>query len=727
MKQLACLLVIMTMPVHSQNPEWINLTYGEMVFALVSRGNDLWIGTDGGVVKFNKRTEHLTFYTKASANLPDNHIRSLALDFSGYLWIGTQYSGAGKFDGIKCQVFNSGNSALPVDGDINEIAVDSVGNVWISSEKYLSRFDGTNWKTYITAPRPLSSVINKVVFDKNGTAWIATDWGLTKLKGDTVIQKYDGFERQITALAVDRNNTLWIGEYGLTKYDGITKTNFNTSNSPIPTNSVSDIKLDSKGNVWFPSGPNLVKFDGLNWTVYPCNFAVSAIYRFEIDPDDVIWMASLGDGLIKFDGRSWKKYRLSNAGLLGQTISSFALDARGNRWITCIGGSNAQLIRFDGMSWTYFDTTQFKFVDTYFKRVYSDSSRKIWMGSDVLVSCSNATWTAHSINNLHRGSTMKVDKRGNIWEASNQGLGKFDGTKWTVYNTSNSPLPTNNVARLAFDYQDNLWLSTLPSTSSEKGRLMRFNGTNWTTFYVTDAGAHWIAGLEFDSTGNIWIGILSRNTIGLEYGGGLKKFDGLQWISFDVYSSDLPSNSVVDVCLDKDLNLWIGTYGGGLAKLGTNGTWKVYDVNNSGLPFNSVEEIEIDAMNNKWLGVQISGLTVFREGGAILTEVHDKVTGHNPRDLSLSQNYPNPFNPTTNFELRIANFSAKGGSASGGELVTLKVFDVLGREISTLVNEMRPAGVYKVRWDASSLPSGVYFYRLQAGAFTETKKMVLMK
>ncbi len=73
--------------------------------------------------------------------------------------------------------------------------------------------------------------------------------------------------------------------------------------------------------------------------------------------------------------------------------------------------------------------------------------------------------------------------------------------------------------------------------------------------------------------------------------------------------------------------------------------------------------------------------------------------------LALYQNYPNPFNPSTTFEFRV----------SALEFVTLKVFDVLGREVATLVNEVRHAGVYAVRWDASSLPSGVYFYRLRAG------------
>ncbi|MCX6142449.1 MAG: T9SS type A sorting domain-containing protein [Ignavibacteriales bacterium] len=83
----------------------------------------------------------------------------------------------------------------------------------------------------------------------------------------------------------------------------------------------------------------------------------------------------------------------------------------------------------------------------------------------------------------------------------------------------------------------------------------------------------------------------------------------------------------------------------------------------------------------------------------------------------LRSNYPNPFNPTTNFEFRIAKFA----------LVNLRVFDVLGKEVATIVNDERQTGIYKVTWDASSLPSGVYYYRLQAGAFVETKQMVLIK
>ena len=86
-------------------------------------------------------------------------------------------------------------------------------------------------------------------------------------------------------------------------------------------------------------------------------------------------------------------------------------------------------------------------------------------------------------------------------------------------------------------------------------------------------------------------------------------------------------------------------------------------------------------------------------------------------NFSLEQNYPNPFNPVTTINYTIA---AK-------ELVSIKVYDVLGNEIATLVNEEKPAGNYSVNFNASKLSSGVYFYRMQAGGFVETKKLILMK
>jgi hypothetical protein len=85
--------------------------------------------------------------------------------------------------------------------------------------------------------------------------------------------------------------------------------------------------------------------------------------------------------------------------------------------------------------------------------------------------------------------------------------------------------------------------------------------------------------------------------------------------------------------------------------------------------------------------------------------------------FSLGQNYPNPFNPETKI----------GFGVSGSGFVSLKVFDVLGREVATLVNEEMRAGRYERTLNANGLSSGIYFYRLRAGSFVETKKLVVLK
>jgi hypothetical protein len=88
-----------------------------------------------------------------------------------------------------------------------------------------------------------------------------------------------------------------------------------------------------------------------------------------------------------------------------------------------------------------------------------------------------------------------------------------------------------------------------------------------------------------------------------------------------------------------------------------------------------------------------------------------------PEEYSLSQNYPNPFNPVTHLEFGISKLG----------FVSLKVFDIIGREVKILINEIKPAGSYKVEFDGSNFASGVYFYRLEASDFVQTKRMVLIK
>ncbi|NOX66504.1 MAG: T9SS type A sorting domain-containing protein, partial [Chlorobi bacterium] len=112
---------------------------------------------------------------------------------------------------------------------------------------------------------------------------------------------------------------------------------------------------------------------------------------------------------------------------------------------------------------------------------------------------------------------------------------------------------------------------------------------------------------------------------------------------------------------------------------------------------------------------------------------HEEDDDNLPTEYALFQNYPNPFNHSTTIKYSIAKFPLLGRDerssrlVGGRGLVTLKVYDILGREIATLVNKEQSAGSYEVQFNASNLASGIYFYMLQSGKYIRSKKMIILK
>ena len=93
-----------------------------------------------------------------------------------------------------------------------------------------------------------------------------------------------------------------------------------------------------------------------------------------------------------------------------------------------------------------------------------------------------------------------------------------------------------------------------------------------------------------------------------------------------------------------------------------------------------------------------------------------------PGEFALQQNYPNPFNPSTTIR-----YSIPGNVVETLHATSLRVFDILGSEVATLVNENKSAGNYEAKFDVAQLTSWVYFYKISSGSFTSTKKMILLK
>jgi hypothetical protein len=157
--------------------------------------------------------------------------------------------------------------------------------------------------------------------------------------------------------------------------------------------------------------------------------------------------------------------------------------------------------------------------------------------------------------------------------------------------------------------------------------------------------------------------------------------------------------------------IFAGTESKGVFLSADNGaTWHSF---NEGLPTFNIYSL---ALNDSYVFAGIMGGIWRRPLSEAVVSV-PPVINDLPSKFNLSQNYPNPFNPNTDISYRI-------GTAG---FVSIKIYDVLGREIAVLVNEVKEAGYYYVKWNASAFGSGIYLCRMECGSFVSTRKMILTK
>ncbi len=409
-------------------------------------------------------------------------------------------------------------------------------------------------------------------------------------------------------------------------------------------------------------------------------------------------------GGVILDSTNWKIYSTLNSGLPYDNITAIAIDGDGNKWIGTYGGG---LSKFDGTNWSVFNTSNSGLPDNSITCINIDANGNKWIGTyKGLVKFDGTNWSIYDTSNSGLSSvnvrSIAIEGNGIIWIGMEPygltlvggGLAKFDGANWGVYNISNSGLPDENIKSIAIDGNGNKWIGTYNG-------LVKFDGTNWSVYNTSNSGIpdNNVSSIAIDADGSKWMYTYH----------GLTKFDGT---NFSVYNL----RNVETITIDVDNCKWIASYGGGLTKFdGTN--WSIYNTMNSGLPSNNVYSLAVDVNENKWIGTEDGGLAVFKENGILSVKGNGNKKAEITNNFLLNQNYPNPFNPVTKIEFQI----------SISTFVSLKVYNSIGKEVAKLVNEIRPAGNYSIEFNGSNLSSGVYFYRMRAGNFSETKKLILMK
>ncbi len=288
----------------------------------------------------------------------------------------------------------------------------------------------------------------------------------------------------------------------------------------------------------------------------------------------------------------------------------------------------------------------------------------------------------------------------------NENTGYVAGSNWDMVGYTGKVVKTTNKGLN--------WTDATPTPSLFVNDIKFINSN---TGYIldpyakktTNAGNNWVLCQSYSIGGNS-IAIANPDTMFIVGSYGTIYFSsnsGTNWISRSIGSSA----SLDCVNFFNGKTGWI---------CGTGGL--VMRTTNAGINWNSqvsgtlvrLRTIQILNMNNLWIAGDSGVILHTTTGGLTFTKEYTKEI---PLTFILKQNYPNPFNPVTKIEFDV----------SRTEFIVLRIFDVQGKEISTLVNEKLNPGKYSVDWNASAFPSGVYFYRLFTNSFSETKKMLLVK
>ncbi len=380
-------------------------------------------------------------------------------------------------------------------------------------------------------------------------------------------------------------------------------------------------------------------------------------------------------------------------------VLSITNDINGNMLVGTVSGKIFRSTD-NGLSWTQINSTMY--AGFIWSLVVVNNN--IFAATEQGVFVSNNNGSSWTLTSLAGKDVRALAKSSGVLYAGTWGFGVYksmdNGMTWTAVN---SGLTNLAVHALAVDSHGSVYAGTFGEGIFKSAN----GGSSWTKLNV---GYDFIWSLAITSTNRIVAGT---------YGGGVIYSTDLGQ-TWTPNNNNLPSTFIYSISVDANDNVYVSTWGGGVFVLANNAPgWSPMGLSGFG-----VSSLFITPSSSLVYAGTGSGVIYVTEGFAGTTSVQDNTL---PMEFELYQNYPNPF-------------SAGGGSAFGGnptttiqfslpvaEKISLKVYNTLGEEVRTLVDEIVQAGTHKIMFDGTGLSSGVYIYRIQSETKTISKKLVLLK
>jgi ligand-binding sensor domain-containing protein len=286
-----------------------------------------------------------------------------------------------------------------------------------------------------------------------------------------------------------------------------TFTIYNTANSGLPANWVGELETHN-GELWISTLEGLVNFDGVNWVVYDTTnsgLQHQIITDIAIASNGDVWVANYDEGVAMFDGLNWVNYNVSNSSLSNNLLTSITVDDLDDIWI----GTYSGLDVFNGAIWTSYNTLNSSIPDDKIQRIDFTSNGDIWVPTwfGGVSFFNGSTWTSYSTANsplqVNSAPVVKVDQNDDVWIGTTQGLAFYDGSSWTVFDSGNSPLVTDDIRALDIGPNGEIIIGC------NLGGLTIYDGITWTNYNTGNSSmpSDQVWGLKYDSTSaSLWVG-----------------------------------------------------------------------------------------------------------------------------------------------------------------------------------------------------------------------------
>ncbi|MFC1543538.1 T9SS type A sorting domain-containing protein [Candidatus Neomarinimicrobiota bacterium] len=660
---------------------------------------------------------------------PGGTITALAISDSGVIYAGTEYSGVFRSTDNGENWMQSG---LP-GREIDAIAVSPGGDVFASSREqftpvglYRSADDGQSWTLIgLTDVEIRCIAINDsghIFAGTNGNGvYRSTDNGTTWAVVNAFL-----YDHNVYALAINDSGYIFAGtfhELFLSKDNGGTwiPTGLG-SYIPDPPIGVSSIAINDSGHVFIgcrAKGIYRSISDGESWDLV--GLAGESIYAVVIASNDHIFTGTWEGGVFHSadNGETWtglppeqpiyclvansSNYIFAAVGGLGLYRSA----DQGAGWTPVINGLVSTRVKLLGINAAgeIFTSTAFNF----FRSTDGGESWDWAISGLPLESVQSICFSPDGYIFIGQSGIFRSGDNGDSWRQVHLdgALSLTSNSEGHIFAATGSIIRSIDHGATWVDINDDIDGKLVKIDSA--GNVFAMGGgpegsTHWKS---SDNGENWVR-VPLD-TGVHAVGLdLHYLYAGGDHGGIYRSGDGGDtWTAFDI---GLTQSAVKSLIVNHEGTVFAGTYGGIFASADNGETWTRLD---SGLSHTANGVLALAPEGYLYGGTDGGGVYRSVQPTLSVREFHSML----PTSLTLGQNYPNPFNPTTVISYILP----------AAQTVTLKVYDVLGREVATLVDGPQAAGDHQSAFDGSQLPSGIYLYRLAAGSYVQSRKMLLLK